>query len=148
MPMIDRADIIEAFEAAVGRVPIIAAVYDYLANVAPPSGKVTAEITLIGEGENTRVNGGRPNNGLFSCPIRVGVRLTASVPRDMDSKQFERTVVKPVQNAIEAAPEVAALDNEVFLEGIQWEAYQDGKSETLSADMIWKLTYQHIQNAS
>lgn len=142
-----RADTIEAFEEAVATVPIVAAIYDHPANVPPPSGKVTVEISLDTEGPNERANGGRPNPGVFNHPLRVVVRITGSVPRDMNSKRFEREVVKPVQHAIANSPAVMAIDDEAFLEGVQWEAFQDSKFETLSAVQIWKLTYTEPQSA-
>lgn len=143
-----RADIIEAFESTVGAVDIIAAVYNHPTNGIPPKGKAFCEIEIDVEGPNTRVNGGRPNNGLFNCPIRVKVTLIANIPKDMDGKEFQRNVVRPVQNAIEASPVIRAIDDEFFLEGANFTLFHDNTTEGGAAEMVWLLNYQHVQNAS
>lgn len=142
-----RADTLEAFEAAFNSVPIVAAVYDYPANVPPPTGKVTIEYGIATEGPNTRKNGGRPNNGVFDHPLRVSARVTAAVPKNMTAVQFERQVVAPIQVAVATSELIAAIDPEAFLEGIEWDPYQDGRVESLSATMVWKLTYSAEQTA-
>lgn len=142
-----RADTLVAFEAAFNSVPIVAAVYDYPANVPPPSGKVTIEYGLATEGPNTRKNGGRPNNGVFNHPLRLSAKITGGVPKHMDAKQFERDVVAPIQVAVATSEAIAAIDPEAFLEGIEWDPYQDGRVESLSAIMVWNLTYSAEQTA-
>lgn len=137
-----RADILAAFHAAIDAVPIVASVYDYAANVPPPSGKVTVELGLIEEGPNRRIDGGSlPRETVIQRPLKFGARVTAAVPRDMDTKAFEANVIAPIEVAVANCAALEPLADDWLISEVEWQPAQDGNVTTLSAVLVWALTY-------
>lgn len=136
-----RADILQAFEDALNGLPIVAAVYTSNGTAAPPTGKVTVELGFVEEGPNKRIGGAQPNAAIIERKLMVGARVTAAVPRDMSAKGFEATVIGPIETAIAACEPLAALADDWFIHTTQWQAAQDGKSQSIAAVMAWEVTY-------
>jgi hypothetical protein len=146
-----RADIIEAFENTLEALPVVGSVYDFVAVSTPPrppKNKAIVELQLALEGENTRIDGGYlPSEAVLDRPIFMSARVTANVPRDMTGKEFERNVVAPIETAVATCEPLKTLCNSWILQGIELEPEMDGQTETLSAVMVWKLTYSTLASA-
>lgn len=137
-----RADILAAFHAAIDAVPVVASVYDYAANVPPPSGKVTVELGLVEEGPNRVImRDEHPALSAIQRLLKFGARVTAAVPRDMDTKAFEATVIAPIEVAVSGCTALESLADDWFLSDVEWQPAQDGNVTTLSAVLVWSITY-------
>lgn len=138
-----RADILQAFEDALNGVPIVAAVYTSNGTAAPPTGKVTVELGFVEEEPPKRISGGLPNAVVLERKVIIGARVAAAVPRDFTAKQFEADVLGPIETAIATCEALAPLAEDWIPGVTQWQAAQDGSSQSLDAVMSWKVTYQH-----
>jgi hypothetical protein len=136
-----RSDILQAFEDAINGVEIVAAVYTSNGTAAPPTGKVTVELGLIEEGPNRQIGGNQPNPAVVLRKLMVGARVAAAVPRDMSAKQFESTVLGPIETAIATCKALEPLADDWFIHTTQWQAAQDGAAQTIDAVMAWEVTY-------
>lgn len=142
-----RADILEAFEQAIDAVPIVAAVYTHPAILNPPSGKVMVELALAEEGPNKRIGGDWPNEVVMQRPLVVAARVEAAVPRDMDAKEFERSVLAPVEVAIANCQPLIAIAEDVMISRVQWSPAQDSAIHSIEAILEWQLTYSTAAGA-
>ena len=151
MLMHTRADIIEAFEGVISPIPIVAAVYDFMAVQAPPrppKDKVMVELQLALEGENKRIDGGAlPRETILDRTVYMSARITAAVPRDFTGKEFERNVVGPIETAVATCKALEPLCNDWILQGIELDAALDSNVETFGAVMVWRLTYSTAADA-
>lgn len=139
------ADIIEASEAAISAVPIVATVLDFRAVEAPPRparGKAMVELSVDVEGPNVRTDGNQlPREAVIRRTGYLGARVTVAIPRDMTMKDLYRTVIAPIEVAMATCKALEPLCDDWFLEGIQGDPAQDSAIETYSTTMVWKLTY-------
>ena len=139
-----RADMMQAIEDAIGALPIVAAVYDFVANQTPrpPKGKVMVELAFLEEGENVRVDGpGLPRDTVLRRPLLLGARITGAMQKDFGSKDFERKALGPIEVAVANCTALEPLCDDWMLNGVNWDPAQDSAVETLSALVAWKLTY-------
>ena len=102
---------------------------------------MTVELGFVEEGPNKRIGGALPNAAIIQRKLMVGARVAAAVPRDMSAKDFESTVLGPLEAAIATCEPLAALADDWFIHTTQWQAAQDGAAQSIDAVMAWEVTY-------